>query len=150
MQQNLNQVKLKSSSSLSWAWPSSVPACFFFYLICSRTNKYCWTKNTFWIWIFLTKNCFGIQDFLKWQLLPDIYFVSLISVTTSSLLLCFYHGYMLFLVNFPSSIKIQNRKCLPQNNMWIWNRITFPIFESGISNQFLAKFWPVFKKRTLF
>ena len=27
MQQNLNQVKLNSSSSLSWAWPSSVPAC---------------------------------------------------------------------------------------------------------------------------
>ena len=32
MQQILNQVKLRSSSSLSWAWPSSAPACFQFFL----------------------------------------------------------------------------------------------------------------------
>ena len=31
MQQILNEVKQSSSSSLSWAWPSTVPACFIYF-----------------------------------------------------------------------------------------------------------------------
>ena len=42
MQQILNEVKQSSSSSLSWAWPNTVPACFFLLSVLSLN---CWSSQ---------------------------------------------------------------------------------------------------------
>ena len=68
MQQNLNQVKLYSSSSLSWAWPSSVPAC---WQILSNISQYSLTLSN------IASKCLTLTTTAKFCImLPDYCWIS--------------------------------------------------------------------------